>query len=437
MVPHNPSSVARYAFTLLALSLATLLRFALIPFLNLEVPFILYFPTLVLCAWFGGLGPGLVATALGGVIALYFFLPPQYSFELSSPTAAAQLIIFSLAGALISLMAENLHRARRKTEESEAREREQREKFRVTLASIGDAVIATDSRGRVTFMNRVAESLTGWSYEDASAKPITDVFNIVNEQTRQTVENPALLAMREDRIVGMANHTALIARGGTERLIADSGAPIKNAEGRTLGAVLVFHDITERKRAEEARAYLAAIVEHSRDPIISKSPDGIVTSWNSAAEALFGYSAAEMIGQSIRRIIPPGLIAEEDEILNRIVAGQSIEHLETERITKTGQRVPVSLTISPVKDATGQIVGASKVVRDITERKQAEEERSLLLASERAAREQAEAATRAKDEFVAMVSHEIRSPLNSILGWTQMLRAGKFDQEGTARARNH
>jgi K+-sensing histidine kinase KdpD len=163
MVPRNPSSVTRYAFTLLAVTLATLLRFALIPFLNLEAPFILYFPAVVLCAWFGGLGPGLVATALGGVIALYFFFPPQYSFELSAPTVAAQLIIFSLAGALISVMAENLHRARRKTEESEAGEREQREKFRVTLASIGDAVIATDSRGRVTFMNRVSESLTGWN----------------------------------------------------------------------------------------------------------------------------------------------------------------------------------------------------------------------------------------------------------------------------------
>src|SRR5262249_406116 len=133
-------------------------------------------------------------------------------------------------------------------------------------------------------------------------------------------------------------------------------------------------------------------------------------------------------------IIPPELMAEEDEILNRLVAGQSIEHLETERITKTGRRVPVSLTISPVKDAAGQIVGASKVVRDITERKHAEEERALLPAGQRAAREQAESATRAKDEFVAVVSHEIRSPLNSILGWTQMLRAGKFDREETARA---
>jgi PAS domain S-box-containing protein len=429
----NRSQVSRYTFTILAVTLATFLRFALTPFLNLEVPFILYFPTVVLCAWFGGLGPGLLSTALGGLASLYFFFPPQFSLAISEPTALAQVITFSLAGALISIMAENLHRSRRRTEESEAMEREQSEKLRITLASIGDAVITTDAQGRVTFMNRVAESLTGWKQEDASSRPLTDVFNVVNEQTRQTVENPALWAMREDRVVSQANHTALIARDGTERPIADSGAPIKDREGRTIGAVLVFHDITERKRAEEARAYLAAIVEHSRDPVISKSIVGIVTSWNSAAEALFGYSADEMVGQSIRRIIPPELMAEEDEILNRLAAGQSIEHFETERITKTGQRVPVSLTISPIKDATGQIVGASKVVRDITELKQAEEERSLLLASERAAREQAEAANRAKDEFVAMISHEIRSPLSSILGWTQMLRASEFDQKETAR----
>jgi PAS domain S-box-containing protein len=429
----NRSRVSRYTFTILAVTLATFLRFVLTPLLDLEVPFILYFPTVVLCAWFGGLGPGLLSTALGGLAALYFFLQPQYSLTISEPTAMAQVIIFSLAGALISIMAENLHRARSGTEESEAREREQSEKLRVTLASIGDAVITTDAQCLVTFMNRAAESLTGWKQEDAYARPLTDIFNVVNEQTRQSAENPALRAMREDQVVSLANHTALIARDGTERPIADSGAPIKDREGRTIGAVLVFHDITERKRAEEARAYLAAIVEHSRDPVVSKSTVGIVTSWNSAAEALFGYSADEMVGQSIRRIIPPELMAEEDEILNRLVAGQSIEHFETERITKTGQRVPVSLTISPVKDATGQIVGASKVVRDITERKQAEEERSRLLASERAAREQAEAANRAKDEFVAMISHEIRSPLSSILGWTQMLRSGEVDQNETAR----
>src|SRR5205085_8537170 len=131
---------------------------------------------------------------LGGFIAWYVFIPPQYSFKVSDPTAPVQLIIFLLAGTLISLLAESLHQARRKAEESEIKEQEQREKFRVTLASIGDAAIATDVEGRVTFMNQVAELLTGWKSEKASGRLLGEVFNIVNEQTRKQVENPALRA---------------------------------------------------------------------------------------------------------------------------------------------------------------------------------------------------------------------------------------------------
>jgi PAS domain S-box-containing protein len=220
--------------------------------------------------------------------------------------------IYLLAGALISLMTENLHRARRRSEESEAREREQREKLRVTLASIGDAVIATDAEGRVTFMNHIAESLTGWRHEDASMRPLADVFNIINEQTRQTVENPAPRVMCEGQIVSLASHTALITKDGTERPIDYSEAPIKDAKGKTVGAVLVFHDITKRKQ-------------------------------------------------------------EEDE-------------------------------------------------------------RSRLLASERAARREAEEASRLKDEFLSTLSHELRTPLISINGWTQLLREGKISGERAERA---
>ena len=190
--------------------------------------------------------------------------------------------------------------------------RQQREWLQVTLSSIGDAVIATDTDGDVTFLNPVAESLTGWKQEEAQGQSLRKVFNIMNEQTRETVENPALRAIQEGSIVGLANHTVLVAKDGTEMPIDDSGAPIKGAEGKVIGAVLIFRDITDRRLAEE--------------------------------------------------------------------------------------------------------------------------ERSTLFASERAARKKAEAASRSKDEFVAMISHEIRSPLNSILGWAQMLRMGKLDQAETERA---
>jgi PAS domain S-box-containing protein len=182
---------------------------------------------------------------------------------------------------------------------------------------------------------------------------------------------------------------------------------------------------------DAVRALLAAVVESSNDAIITKTLDGTITSWNAAAERLLGYSAAEAIGQSILMLIPPDRRGEEEEILRRLRAGLRIEHFETVRVAKEGRELEVALTISPVRDRGGHIVGASKILRDITERRRVErrlqqlmEERKQLLESERAARSQAEHLSTAKDEFLAVLSHELRTPLNAILGWTQVLRRG-------------
>lgn len=309
----------------------------------------------------------------------------------------------------------------------------QRKWFEVTLASIGDGVITADIDGKVTMLNPVAEELTGWKNADARGQPLARVFHIINEDTRAEVENPALRAITDGVTLGLANHTLLIAKDGREIAIDDSGAPIRSG-GELLGAVLVFRDITERRRAEQARALLAEIVDSSEDAIISKSLQGIITSWNNSAVRMFGYAPEEAIGRSITMVIPPELLQEETMILGRLRQGQRIEHFETVRVTKTGKRINLSLTVSPVRNKYGEIIGASKIARDITDKVRAEEERGRLLASERAARERAEAASRAKDEFVAMISHEIRSPLNAILGWSQVLRKGALDKTATANA---
>jgi PAS domain S-box-containing protein len=250
--------------------------------------------------------------------------------------------------------------------------RKQADWLRVTLASIGDAVISTDAEGGVTFMNPVAEALTGWPQAEAQGRPLPEVFHIINEETRQPAENPALRALREGTIVGLANSTVLIARDGTERPIDDSAAPIKDQAGARAGAILVFRDITDRKRAEEAQARLAAIVESSEDAIVSKTLDATITSWNKGAERLFGYTAQEAIGHPITLIIPPERLGEEPAILERLRRGERVEHFETVRVAKDGRRLDISLTISPVRDGGGRIVGASKVARDITARKRAE-----------------------------------------------------------------
>lgn len=248
----------------------------------------------------------------------------------------------------------------------------ERERLRITLASIGDAVISTDADGRVTFLNGIAEALTGWSQADAHGRHLSDVFRIINEHTRQPVDNPALRALEQGVIVGLSNHTLLIARDGVERPIDDSAAPIRDGSGHRVGAVLVFRDVTERRRAEETQSRLAAIVASSDDAIVSKSLDGIIRTWNAGAERLFGYTAAEAVGQPITLLLPYDRLNEEQDILSRLRRGERVDHFETVRVAKGGRRLNVSLTISPIRDAGGRVVGASKVARDITFRVQAE-----------------------------------------------------------------
>ena len=184
----------------------------------------------------------------------------------------------------------------------------------------------------------------------------------------------------------------------------------------------------------DTAAHLSAIVESSDDVIVSKTLDGIIMSWNPAAERILGYTADEAIGQHIRLIIPPERWSEEDDVLARIRRGERVDHFETVRRTKSGQLLNISLTVSPVRDAQGRVVGASKVARDVTDRKRAEAERERLLHSEKEARASAEQANRLKDDFLAVVSHELRSPLNAITGWASLLNTGRLDKDQTARA---
>jgi PAS domain S-box-containing protein len=179
----------------------------------------------------------------------------------------------------------------------------------------------------------------------------------------------------------------------------------------------------------DVETHLASIIESSDDVIVSKTLEGVIMSWNPAAERILGYTAAEAIGQNIRLIIPRDRWGEEDDVLARIGRGERVDHFETVRRAKDGRLLNISLTVSPIRDRSGKIVGASKVARDITDRKRAEAELERLLTSEKQSRQQAEEASRLKDEFLAVVSHELRSPLNAITGWASLLLMRQLDDQ--------
>ena len=295
--------------------------------------------------------------------------------------------------------------------------------MQATLESTWDGISAVDERGTVTAFNQTYVEMWGLS---AAIMESSDHRRIVAFVAPQLRDPPAFVE-RVEVIMTSPEESSDVLEFADGRVF-ERYSRIQTIDGRNVGRVWTFRDVTARRRAEQGTALLGAIVDSSDDAIVSKDLNGIITTWNKSAERLFGYTPSEIVGRPITTLIPADRLDEESQILERLKAGVRVDHFETIRVRKDGSHVDVSLTISPVKHADGRIVGASKIARDITERRRAEE-------ALRHAKHAMEAASHAKDEFLAMLGHELRNPLGAIHGAVSVLDLkGKADDE-TAQLR--
>ncbi len=292
------------------------------------------------------------------------------------------------------------------------------EKLAVTLKSIGDAVMTTDKEGRVMLLNSLAEQLTGWTQAEAIGRPVEEIFHIINEETRQAVTIPVRETLAHGTARGLANHTVLIARSGSECAIADSCAPIFNRAGQVIGAVLVFRNITEEY---ESREYAESIINTVREPLISLDQDLRVVSASRSFYEVFKVNPKETVGQLIYDLGNNQWdIPKLRELLENILPQKAtFDNYEVEHdFSGIGRRIML-LNARQIQRVLGKERIILLAIEDITKRREIEDGLKM-------AKIAAEAASQAKSEFLANMSHELRTPLNAIIGFSEVLYDQKF-----------
>ncbi len=266
------------------------------------------------------------------------------------------------------------------------------------IASSDDPIISKDLNGIITSWNEAAERTFGYTAKEILGQSILRLIPPELHQEEDHILTKLRAGERIDR-----HETIRMRKNGERFPVSVTISPVKDDTGRVIGGFKFARDISDRKKTDESRFRLAAVVDSADDAIISKDLNGIISSWNDGARRMFGYTAEEMVGQPILRLIPVELHYEETAILTRLRAGERVDHFETRRTRKDGSTIELSVTISPIRDESGRVIGASKIARDISDRRRIER---LLVQSEKIA---------ATGRMAAAVAHEINNPLEAVM----------------------
>lgn len=347
----------RYLVAVLAVALGLAVRLPLAGILGDSSPYLTFVFAVALSAWFGGLGPGLLSTALGLIAALWFVIPPTGKLTIPDLSTGIGVAVFCAVSVFISILTEQLRRSRSQCDR-------ERQLHYTTLGSIGDAVIVTDAEGRITLLNSVTAALTGWGVEEAGGRPLTEVFAIRNQHTGAPVESPVERAQREGVIVGLANHTVLVTRDGKRIPIEDSAAPIRDASGKITGVVLVFRDVSEKHAAElalersEERLRLA--LDAGRIGVWDWDVVQNRIEWSDRVYEIFGMArgAAPLSVEEFSRFIHPEDGQRVGEAIQTALDGGAPYEIEFRVVVPRSDVAP--------QGAVRWISATAKVFRDIT-----------------------------------------------------------------------
>ncbi len=413
MSPTSGSPFVRYSLAVVGVAIAIALRYYLDSVLGAgRVAFITAYAAVFAAAWWAGRGPGLLATALSVLGVALMVATPDGAFPTDIPFWAGALM-FAVLGVVITLLIDRTRVAQRESDIQARALRLREEWLRVTLRSIGDAVVATGLDGRITLINTVACELTGWS-DDAIGQRLEEVFRIISERTRETIPTPVARVLREGVVVGLANHTLLISRDGTEWPIEDSAAPIRDEAGAIVGVVLVFRDASAQRRAEESEL-------RSRQRLQQALAGGQlgVWEWNLATDEvwwsdevaqLHGMKPEEFGGtlEAFHSLVHPDDRERVGALVQKAVDERGNYTVQFRTFTPNGELRWIAGRASVVSDAEGAPIRMVGVSSDVTE--QLATERALRLADQR------------KDEFLATLAHELRNPLAPIRNAIEVVR---------------